>query len=102
MRILLFFDLPTVSNLDKKNYRLFRKGLIKEGFLQMQESVYSKLVLNRTSVDLTINRVKAFLPKEGIVQVLVVTERQFASIINILGNPRTHSEVDSLSKVIIV
>ena len=46
MRILVFFDLPTETSKDRKIYSKFRKFLIKEGFIMMQESVYSKLALN--------------------------------------------------------
>ena len=102
MRIILFFDLPTISNADKKHYRIFMKGLVQEGFLQMQESVYTKLVLNRTSVELAINRIKSYLPPKGLVQVLVVTEKQFASIQNILGDAKNHNEIDSVSRLVIL
>lgn len=40
MRILIFFDLPTETAKDRKTYSKFRKFLIKEGFVMMQESVY--------------------------------------------------------------
>ena len=48
MRILVFFDLPTETSKDRKIYSRFRKFLIKEGFIMMQESVYSKLTLNNS------------------------------------------------------
>ena len=48
MRILVFFDLPTETSKDRKIYSRFRKFLIKEGFIMMQESVYSKLALNNS------------------------------------------------------
>lgn len=48
MRILIFFDLPTETSKDRKNYSKFRKFLINEGFIMMQESVYSKLTLNNS------------------------------------------------------
>ena len=102
MRIILFFDLPTISNADKKHYRIFMKGLVQEGFLQMQESVYTKLVLNRTSVEFVIKRVKSYLPPKGLVQVLVVTEKQFASIQNVLGDEKSHNEIDSVSRLVIL
>ena len=44
MRIIVFFDLPTETNEDKRAYRHFRKALIKDGFIMMQESVYTKLM----------------------------------------------------------
>ena len=44
MRILVFFDLPTLTNEDRRNYGMFRKALIKNGFIMLQESVYCKMM----------------------------------------------------------
>ena len=46
MRLIVFFDLPVLTAANRRDYYLFRKYLIKSGFLMMQESVYSKLVQN--------------------------------------------------------
>ena len=46
MRVFVFFDLPVDTAAQRKEYRLFRKYLVKEGFLMLQESVYAKLVVN--------------------------------------------------------
>lgn len=35
MRVLVFFDLPVQTSEDMKNYRLFRKTLLKNGFFMM-------------------------------------------------------------------
>lgn len=43
VRAIVFFDLPNVYLKDRKNYIMFRKYLLNEGFLMMQESVYSKI-----------------------------------------------------------
>ena len=40
MRVIVFFDLPTQTLEDKREYRKFRKFLIKKGVLMIQESVY--------------------------------------------------------------
>ena len=47
MRVLVMFDLPTETSLQRRNYRKFRKTLIKNGFIMMQESVYVKLAMNQ-------------------------------------------------------
>ena len=44
MRIMVFFDLPTITLEDRRNYTKFIKCLIKNGFIMLQESVYSKLI----------------------------------------------------------
>ena len=46
MRVLVFFDLPVITGENKRAYRKFRKYLLKNGFLMLQESVYCKLALN--------------------------------------------------------
>ena len=40
MWILVFFDLPTETKKDKKNYMEFRKNLLKDGFIMFQFSIY--------------------------------------------------------------
>ena len=85
MRVLVFFDLPTLTVKDRRGYRKFRKALMKQGFIMMQESVYSKLVLNGTSAKTIANYVRKNAPESGLVQMLSVTEKQFASMEYVIG-----------------
>ncbi len=80
MRILVFFDLPTETSKDRKIYSKFRKFLIKEGFIMMQESVYSKLALNNSITNAIRDKIEKNKPPKGIVQMLVITEKQFSSM----------------------
>ena len=89
MRTIVFFDLPNIYSKDKKNYLLFRKFLLNEGFIMMQESVYSKIVLNSQQSELLIQRIKKNAPKKGLIQLLTITERQYARIENIIGESNT-------------
>ena len=85
MRIIVFFDLPVVKPEQRREYTRFRKYLIKNGFIMMQESVYCKLALNGTSSDLILDRLRKNKPLEGIVQVLVITEKQYSKMEFITG-----------------
>lgn len=89
MRIILYFDLPSTTKTDKREYTRFKKLLTKKGFFMMQESVYTKLALNQTVVDSTMRDIKQKLPKDGIISVLTITEQQFSSIEHILGEVKT-------------
>ena len=80
MRILVFFDLPTETSKYRKIYSRFRKFLIKEGFIMMQESVYSKLALNNSITNAIRDKIEKNKPPKGIVQMLVITEKQFSSM----------------------
>ncbi|MCI9592362.1 MAG: CRISPR-associated endonuclease Cas2, partial [Lachnospiraceae bacterium] len=57
MRVLVFFDLPVVTGEQRRAYVKFRKFLVKNGFLMLQESVYCKLALNGTAVKGIIDHV---------------------------------------------
>lgn len=89
MRILLFFDLPSVTKTDHREYSKFMKNIEKKGFFMLQESVYTKLALNQSVVDSTMREIKAKLPKDGLISVLTITEQQFSSIEHILGEVET-------------
>lgn len=101
MRVLVFFDLPTVTNANRKAYVKFRKFLLKNGFLMLQESVYCKLALNGTAVNSIIDNVHKNKPEEGLVQLMTVTEKQYAKMDIIVGNQK--SEVlDSDERLVIL
>ena len=79
MRLIVFFDLPMITNKDLAEYRNFRRFLIKNGFIMMQESIYSRLVLNNNSGNLLKKQIYKNLPSSGLVQLFQVTEKQYAS-----------------------
>lgn len=85
MRVLVFFDLPTATKNDRREYMHFRKFLISNGFLMLQESVYCKLALNTTVADNIVLNVKKNKPKKGLVQLLTITEKQYSRMEFILG-----------------
>lgn len=86
MRVLIFFDLPMETAAERKAYALFRKNLIREGFLMIQESVYVRVATTRESARFLENRVAGFVPGEGLVQSLIITEKQYASIKFLIGS----------------
>ncbi|MCM1306197.1 MAG: CRISPR-associated endonuclease Cas2 [Bacteroides sp.] len=85
MRTILFFDLPTETSSEVREYTKFHKFLIKNGFAMMQKSVYCHLSLNATAVGSTIAAIRKNKPVKGLVQVLTVTEKQFARMEFIVG-----------------
>ena len=78
MRTIIFFDLPVVTTNDKRNYIKFRKYLL-------NESVYSKILLNSIQSNLLLKRIKMNAPSKGLIQALTVTESQYAKMDFIIG-----------------
>ena len=89
VRTIVFFDLPNIYAKDKRNYLQFRKFLISEGFLMMQESVYTKIILNSIQANLLTEKIKKMAPKNGIIQLMTITEKQYSQIKYIIGEPNT-------------
>ena len=81
------FDLPTGTAEERKEYRQFHKKLINEGFLMVQFSVYVRVCVTRQTAKFLENRIRKFLPRGGLVQSLMVTEKQYNDMHFLVGKP---------------
>ncbi len=94
MRILVFFDLPVKRKSDRDSYTKFRKNLISDGFSMIQFSVYCRLCTCPEMADNHVAKVKSFLPPKGSVRVMSITDKQYTSMMILLGEPTTREKVD--------
>lgn len=101
MRVLVFFDLPTETLENKRECRKFRKVLIENGFLMMQESVYCRMLITPSAGNAVLDVIRKNRPSDGIVQVMTVTEKQFAGMEYITGEHRGEV-IDSDERLIIL
>ena len=85
MRLLVFFDLPTLTPQNRRDYSRFRRYLVQHGYLLLQQSVYCKLALNPTAANLYLESLRRNRPPSGVVQVLTITEKQFSRMEFLLG-----------------
>ena len=88
MRIIVFFDLPTETVEDRRNYRKFRRLLITNGFFMMQESVYCRMALNKSIEQSVVLMLRRNSPPKGCVEILSITEKQFSRIEFITGKSK--------------
>ena len=102
MRLLVFFDLPVETAKQRKDYRQFRKCLLKDGYLMLQESVYARLVVTDAAATAAIQKLKKNKPPAGLVQVLKVTERQFETMVYITGQREAFDEVDTTEELLVL
>lgn len=101
MRVVVLFDLPITTDQGKREYRSFRKYLVKAGFIMMQESVYCKLVQNDTAADTLVDNIRKNKPSSGLVQVMKLTEKQYSRIEYIVGESKTEV-LDSDERLVIL
>ena len=101
MRVIVFFDLPVLTESNRREYRTFRKFLIKTGFMMVQESVYCKLAQNSSVADIVVDNIKKNKPPEGLVQVLRVTEKQYNKMDFIVGE-KTGDVLTTVERLVIL
>ena len=83
--LFVMFDLPVKLKKDQKAAALFRKNLEKDGFVMYQFSVYIRFCGSFESCQAHIKRVRSFVPTNGKVSILTVTDKQYSGIVNIWG-----------------
>lgn len=93
MRIIVMFDLPVITEKERKVATKFRKYLLDEGFIMMQYSVYSRICKNNDDLNKHINRLKTNTPKTGNIRLLQVTENQYNNIIMFSGNKAVEEDI---------
>jgi len=80
MWVMVFFDLPTNTKKERKQASLFRKRLLQDGFSMFQFSIYMRHCPSRENAQVHIKRVKSFLPPDGHVGIMQITDKQFGMI----------------------
>ena len=93
MRIIVMFDLPVVTEKEKKVATKFRNFLLDDGFIMMQYSVYSRICKNNDDLNKHINRIKINAPKTGNIRLIQITENQYNNIIMFSGEKAVEEEI---------
>ena len=102
MRLIVFFDLPMDTLPQRREYARFRKWLVKNGYLMVQKSVYSKLAIDGRMVASLVQQLEENKPSEGLVQTLQVTEKQYAGMRCIVGDSMVHEELATTEGMVIL
>ncbi len=90
---MVFFDLPTTTKSEIKTYTKFRKYLIKNGYIMLQYSVYSKIFPNREAVVCHVNSLRKNVPKNGNIRIMMITEKQFTRMELIVGGKSNQEQI---------
>lgn len=85
MWMLVMFDLPVVTQSERKAANDFRLSLLDMGFLRSQLSVYMRFCTSHAQVQTYCQRVEEALPLGGQVNILQMTDKQYERIISFQG-----------------
>lgn len=81
MWMIVFFDLPVTTKLERKAATVFRNQLLERGFHMAQYSVYIRLLSGKEAVEAMARSIQHDLPRKGKVEILAITDRQYENII---------------------
>ena len=99
MRILVFFDLPVKTKPQRRKATQFRNFLIKDGYYMVQFSVYARVCNGNDMVELHKKRLKANVPDDGSIRVLVITEKQYENVDILLGGKSKYEKPIEFEKL---
>lgn len=85
MRMMVLFDLPVQTKPERRAATAFRNFLLKDGYQMLQFSVYVRVCNGTDAVEAHRKRLTAHLPPNGAIRLLVITEKQYESIVILLG-----------------
>ncbi|WP_035061857.1 CRISPR-associated endonuclease Cas2 [Andreprevotia chitinilytica] len=92
MRLIVFFDLPTVSKADKRAYTVFHRFLVQDGYEMLQWSVYARIANGEDDVRKHQQRLVVNLPNKGSVRCMKVSEKQYAAMDILVGTLTVQEE----------
>lgn len=93
MWLLVLFDLPVVTVMQKKRAALFRKNLLKNGFCMLQYSVYKRHFITMKKAEVYIRQIKLWLPSQGHVIIIPIPDKSYAKRVQFYGHDLQKNEV---------
>ena len=85
MRMIVMFDLPVKTAVQRKVATKFRKFLIEDGYHMLQFSIYARVCNGTDAVEKHRRRLNTSLPNNGSVRMMVITEKQYQNIEILVG-----------------
>ena len=79
------FDLPVMTDKERKVASRFRNDLLDHGFLMIQFSVYARPCVNFEQIDKHIEIIRKLVPEAGNVRLLYLTDQQWAKSVTVIG-----------------
>jgi CRISPR-associated protein Cas2 len=97
MRIIVLYDLPTLTKENRKDFRYFHKYLLRSGYYMLQFSVYVKLCHTFDYARESAQKLEKNCPKIGNVRYFLITEKQFRDMKMIAGEEKKQEKVKNIN-----
>lgn len=102
MRLIVVYDFPMQNGDDQRIYQIFHKNLIKMGFVMMQYSMYSKVIINDSSCTQIVSKIQGILPNQGNIILFKMTEKQYQDILFLRGAKNKQELVVGSKELVVI
>ena len=100
MIVIVMFDLPVITDTQKRIATKFRNFLLDDGYIMMQFSVYSRICKNNDDLLKHVNRIKINAPKSGNIRMIQITENQYNNMIMFSGQKAIEEDISEDNLII--
>lgn len=83
--ILVMYDLPVLTDRERREATQFRDRLLDDGYLMIQFSVYARPCVSYEHLEKHLAKVKAFVPEAGNVRMMFMTDEQWKKSVTVTG-----------------
>ena len=83
--LMAMFDLPVMTDKERKAATRFRNDLIDHGFLMIQFSIYARPCVNFEQLNKHLVIIQKFVPEAGNVRLIYITDEQWAKSVTVIG-----------------
>lgn len=94
MWLILVYDCPVMSAEARHDYSVFRKTLLRENFVQLQNSVYVRHYPTMAAAEAAVARLSAGIPTDAQVAFFMVTDKQYGLTREFFGPKSAESKPD--------
>jgi CRISPR-associated protein Cas2 len=84
--ILAMFDLPVMTDTERKAATRFRNDLLDNGYIMIQFSVYARPCVSYEQMDTHMIRIKGLIPTAGNVRLMFMTDEQWKRSYTVIGD----------------
>ncbi|MDX8402597.1 MAG: CRISPR-associated endonuclease Cas2 [Mariprofundaceae bacterium] len=97
--MIAMFDLPTDSREARKRYTQFRTRLLKNGFGQLQYSIYIRHCATFAKAQALVERLGPHTPKGGHVIFFYLTDKQYGMTREFFGGKQTKKRPEVMAQI---
>jgi len=83
--IMAMFDLPVMTDEERRSATRFRKELLNDGYIMIQFSVYARPCVTYEHIEKHTARINSFAPPAGNVRIIFFTDKQWERSQTIMG-----------------